>query len=123
MTTDGDTKGDRGPDWATDRRWQAGFIVGSVLGVAAALLGRRAERSARRGLVDWDAVERLAIARAASAPGRLTPLELRAADTAYRDAMAVVVPRLAAALGRSLPGVVDRAAVVDRAGWVQANVV
>jgi coenzyme F420 biosynthesis associated uncharacterized protein len=113
----------RRPDWAGDRRWQVGFLVGSVLGVAATLLGRRAERSARRGLVDWAVVERLAITRAAGAPGRLSPLELRAADAAYRDAMAVVVPRLAAALGTPLPGVVERSAVVDRAGWVRANVV
>jgi coenzyme F420 biosynthesis associated uncharacterized protein len=114
--------GGRRPDWAGDRRWQAGFLVGSALGVAATVLGRRAERSARRGLVDWDAVERLAVARATGAPGHLSPLELRAADAAYRDAMAVVVPRLAAALGTPLPGVVERSVVVDRAGWVLANV-
>lgn len=114
--------GGRRPDWPRDRRWQAGFLVGSVLGVAATVLGRRAERSARRGLVDWDGVERLAAARASAAPGRLSPLELRAAEAAYRDAMAVVVPRLAAALGTPLPGVVERSAVVDRAGWVRANV-
>ncbi len=112
----------RRPDWAGDRRWQAGFLVGSALGVAATVLGRRAERSARRGLVDWEAVERLAVRRASAAPGHLSPLELRAADAAYRDAMAMVVPRLAAALGTPLPGVVERAAVVDRAGWVRANV-
>jgi coenzyme F420 biosynthesis associated uncharacterized protein len=114
--------GGRRPDWAGDRRWQAGFLVGSALGVVATVLGRRAERSARRGLVDWDAVERLAVSRATAAPGHLSPLELRAADAAYRDAMAVVVPRLAAALGKPLPGVVERASVVDRAGWVRANV-
>ena len=115
--------GGRRRDRASDRRWQAGFLVGSALGVAATMLGRRAERSARRGLVDWDAVERFAVERAAAAPGHLSPLELRAAEAAYRDAMAVVVPRLAAALGTPLPGVVDRAAVVDRAGWVRANIV
>lgn len=97
--------------------------MGSVLGAAATVLGRRAERSARRGLVDWDAVQRLAVERAAAAPGRLSPLELRATEAAYRDAMAVVAPRLAAALGTPLPGVVERAAVVDRAGWVRANIV
>ncbi|HEX5591640.1 MAG TPA: zinc-dependent metalloprotease [Candidatus Limnocylindrales bacterium] len=115
--------GPRRPDWTSDRRWQAGFLVGSALGVAATVLGRRAERSARRGLVDWADVERLAIERASAAPGRLSPLELRAAEAAYRDAMSVVVPRLSAALGTPLPGVVDRASVVDRAGWVRANVV
>jgi coenzyme F420 biosynthesis associated uncharacterized protein len=114
--------GARRPDWAGDRRWQAGFLVGSALGVAATVLGRRAERSARRGLVDWDAVERLAVARATAAPGHLSPLELRAAEAAYRDAMAAVVPRLAEALGKPLPGVVERSVVVDRAGWVLANV-
>jgi coenzyme F420 biosynthesis associated uncharacterized protein len=114
--------GSRRPDWTGDRRWQAGFLVGSALGVAATVLGRRAERSARRGLVDWEAVERLAVDRASSAPGALSPLELKAAETAYREAMAAVVPRLSEALGTPLPGVVERAMVVDRAGWVRANV-
>jgi coenzyme F420 biosynthesis associated uncharacterized protein len=35
--------------------------------------------------------------------------------------MARVAPALAARLGTELPGVVDRVAVVDRAGWVAAN--
>jgi coenzyme F420 biosynthesis associated uncharacterized protein len=108
--------------WRDDRRWQAGFLLGSAIGAAATVLGRRAERIARRGLVDWAAVERLAIRRAEKAQGRLTPLELRAAEGAYREAMARVVPRLAEALGTELPGVVDRASVVDRAGWIRANV-
>ena len=112
----------RRPDWPGDRRWQAGFLVGSALGVAATVIGRRAERSARRGLVDWADVERRAVDRAASAPGALSPLELAAADAAYRQAMAAVVPRLAEALGTPLPGVVERAIVVDRAGWVRANI-
>jgi coenzyme F420 biosynthesis associated uncharacterized protein len=112
----------RGSDWASDRRWQAGFLLGSVLGVAATVLRRRAEGSARRGLVDWSDVERVAVARVEHLPGRLSPVELRAADLAYRDAMADVVPRLAEALGTPLPGVTERAGVVDRAGWVRANV-
>jgi coenzyme F420 biosynthesis associated uncharacterized protein len=112
----------RGSDWASDRRWQAGFLVGSVLGVAATVLRHRAEGSARRGLVDWSDVERVAVGRVEHLPGRLSPVELRAADLAYRDAMALVVPRLAEALGTPLPGVIERAAVVDRAGWVRANV-
>jgi coenzyme F420 biosynthesis associated uncharacterized protein len=111
-----------GSGWRDDRRWQAGFLLGSAIGAAATVLGRRAERLARRGLVDWAAVERLAIRRAERAPGRLTAIELRAAEGAYREAMARVVPRLGEALGTSLPGVVERAAVVDRAGWIRANV-
>jgi coenzyme F420 biosynthesis associated uncharacterized protein len=112
----------RDSSWRTDRRWQAGFLLGSVLGVAATVIGRQAERSARTGLVDWGLVERIAVGRAARAPGALSAMELAAADNAYRDAMAVVVPRLEAALGRPLPGVVERASVVDRAGWIRANV-
>jgi coenzyme F420 biosynthesis associated uncharacterized protein len=108
--------------WRSDRRWQAGFLIGSALGAAATVVGRRAERLARRGLVDWDQVERLAVRRAERAPGRLTPHELQATEGEYRAAMARVVPRLGEALGTSLPGVVDRATVVDRAGWVRANV-
>ncbi len=108
--------------WRADRRWQAGFLVGSAIGAAATVLGRRAERAARRGLVDWGTVERTAIRRAEKAPGRLSALELRAADGAYRESMARIVPRLSEALGTQLPGVVERASVVDRAGWIRANV-
>ena len=111
-----------GSGWRGDRRWQVGFLLGSAIGAAATVLGRRAERIARRGLVDWGTVERVAIRRTAKAPGKLSALELRAADGAYREAMARVVPRLGEALGTPLPGVVERATVVDRAGWVRANV-
>jgi coenzyme F420 biosynthesis associated uncharacterized protein len=111
-----------GTGWRADRRWQAGFLLGSAIGAAATVLGRRAERIARRGLVDWGTVERVAIRRSEKAPGKLSALELRAADGAYREAMARVVPRLGEALGTSLPGVVERATVVDRAGWIRANV-
>jgi coenzyme F420 biosynthesis associated uncharacterized protein len=115
-------RGWRSRGWRADRRWQAGFLLGSAIGAAATVLGRRVERVARRGLVDWGAVERIAVRRAEKAPGRLSALELKAADGAYREAMARVVPRLGEALGTSLPGVVERASVVDRAGWIRANV-
>jgi coenzyme F420 biosynthesis associated uncharacterized protein len=111
-----------GNGWRGDRRWQAGFLLGSIIGAAATVVGRRAERSARTGLVDWGSVERIAVRRASHAPGALSPSELRAADAAYREAMALVVPRLEAALAMPLPGVVDRASVVDRAGWIRANI-
>jgi coenzyme F420 biosynthesis associated uncharacterized protein len=108
--------------WRDDRVWQAGFLVGSALGAAAAVLGRRAEREARRGLVDWPQVERIAVARLRRAPGALSADELRAAEPAYAEAMARIVPALGRTLGTELPGVVERADVVDRAGWVQANI-
>jgi coenzyme F420 biosynthesis associated uncharacterized protein len=108
--------------WRDDRIWQAGFIVGSALGAAATVIGRRAERAARRGLVDWERAEQVAVNRLRSAPGTLTAEELRATEADYAAAMAVIVPRLGAALETELPGVVERAGVVDRAGWVHANV-
>jgi coenzyme F420 biosynthesis associated uncharacterized protein len=111
-----------GPAWRDDRIWQAGFLVGSALGAAATVLGRRAEHVARRGLVDWPRAERIAAARLRGAPGALSPDELRATEPAYAAAMAAIVPRLSAALGTELPGVVERSGVVDRAGWVAANV-
>jgi coenzyme F420 biosynthesis associated uncharacterized protein len=123
MSGPGQQRGERpAGSWRSDRRWQAGFLVGSILGAAATVVGRRAERAARTGLVDWAAVERIATRRASRAPGALTAIELRAAEGAYREAMARVVPRLEEALGTALPGVVERASVVDRAGWVRANV-
>lgn len=113
----------RGGTWRDDRAWQAGILIGSALGAAATVVGRRLERSARSGLVDWPAVERLAIARLERAPGTLTAAELRGAEPAYAEAMARIVPALSAALGTELPGVVERSGVVDRAGWVRANTV
>jgi coenzyme F420 biosynthesis associated uncharacterized protein len=107
--------------WREDRVWQAGFLIGTALGAAATVVGRHAERAARRGLVDWKVVERIAIGRLATAPGALDPAELRAAEPAYTEAMGQIVPALSAALGASLPGVVERSGVVDRAGWVRAN--
>ena len=109
------------PSWRDDRVWQAGFLIGSALGAAATIAGRRAEKAARRGLVDWPEVERIAIGRIRAAPGSLDPAELRSAEPAYAAAMARIVPALTTALGSPLPGVVERAGVVDRAGWVRAN--
>ncbi|HVL54078.1 MAG TPA: zinc-dependent metalloprotease [Vitreimonas sp.] len=104
------------------RAWQAGFLVGAGLGAAATLIGRRAERFARQGLVDWPQVERIAVERLRRAPGTLSAAQLEASEPAYAAAMARIVPRLSEALESDLPGIVERTAVVDRAGWVGANV-
>ncbi|HEX7399295.1 MAG TPA: zinc-dependent metalloprotease [Candidatus Limnocylindrales bacterium] len=103
--------------------WQAGFLVGAALGAVITVLGRRAEDEARTGLVDWHAVGRLAEARLRHAPGRLGAPEIATTEPAYAAAMARVVPALEKALGVPLPGIVDRVAVVDRAGWLEANLV
>jgi coenzyme F420 biosynthesis associated uncharacterized protein len=102
---------------------QAGFLIGTAVGAAVTVLGRRMERSARQGLVDWAGVERIAEARLRRAPGALPRAELTASEPAYDRAMEQVIPALSAALGTELPGVVERVGVVDRAGWVRANVV
>jgi coenzyme F420 biosynthesis associated uncharacterized protein len=81
------------------------------------------ERSARHGgLIDWKAVERIAADRVRNSPGTLTAEELRRAEPVYAAAMAEIVPALSAALETELPGIVERSGVVDRAGWVHANV-
>jgi coenzyme F420 biosynthesis associated uncharacterized protein len=110
-------------DPRSDRVLQVGFLVGAAVGAAATVVGRRAERAARRGLVDWPTVERVAIERARRAPGSLAVDQIAAAEPAYAAAMERIVPVLARALETELPGVVERVGVVDRAGWVKANVV
>ena len=115
-------RGERGPSWREDHVWQAGFLLGSALGAVATVAGRHAEKAARRGLVDWPDVERIAVARLRAAPGTLDAAELRATEPIYAEAMARIVPALAAVLGSELPGVVDRSGVIDRAGWVRANI-
>ena len=89
-----------GRGWRDDRVWQAGFLVGSALGAVATVVGRRAERSARQGLVDWPAAEKIAVARLKQAPGALSPDELQATEASYAEAMSKIVPRLSARGGR-----------------------
>ena len=110
------------PRWQADRVWQVGFLIGSAVGAAATVVGRRAEREARRGLVDWAEVERIAIGRLAAAPGALQPDEIEAVAPRYAAAMDRIVPALTARLGSALPGVVERVGVVNRADWVRANI-
>ena len=111
-----------GPARTRDRFLEAGFLVGAAAGAAVTVLGRRAEQSARRGLIDWRAAERIAAARVRNAPGTLDPLELRRAEPIYAAAMAEIVPALSHALDAELPGIVERSGVVDREAWVHANV-
>ncbi len=103
--------------------WQAGFLVGRSGGRrrhGAGPAGRRRGAHGTRGLAGGWAVRRgPSAARARPADGP----EIAATEPAYRAAMARVVPALEAALGAPLPGIVDRVAVVDRAGWVEANLV
>src|SRR5688572_31531764 len=99
---------ERRPSWRDDRAWQAGILIGSALGAAATVVGRRMEQTAREGLVDWPAVERFAIGRLEGAPGALDAAELRSVEPAYAEAMARIVPALSTALGTELPGVVER---------------
>ena len=99
----------------------AGFVIGAIAGAAVTVVGRRAERSARRGLIDWAAAERLAADRVRNAPGTLDAWELEQAAPIYAAAMAEVVPALSRALAADLPGIVERSGVVDRETWIHAN--
>ncbi|MGH2466269.1 MAG: zinc-dependent metalloprotease [Candidatus Limnocylindrales bacterium] len=104
-----------------DRAWQAGLLLGAAMGIAGGYLGRRAERVSRQGLVDWRRADAIAAARLRRAPGVLPASEIAAAGPAYAAIMDRIVPLLEARLGQPLPGVVERHAVVDRAGWAAAS--
>ena len=108
--------------WRRDTFLRAGFVVGAIAGAAATVLGRRAERSARRGLIDWKAAERQAADRVRNSTGTLTEDELQRAAPIYAAAMAEIVPALSKALDTELPGIVERSEVVSRETWVHANV-
>jgi coenzyme F420 biosynthesis associated uncharacterized protein len=106
-----------------DRAWQIGFALGAAVAVAAGIARRRALRVGREGLVDWERAEAIAARRLRRAPGALSAEELAATQPIYDAAMARIVPLLETWLGRPLPGVVERHAVVDRVGWARANLV
>jgi len=105
------------------RRWRTGLLMGAAAGLAAGYLGRRAGRIARAGLVDWPRAMAVADGRLRRAPGALDEAALDEAGPAYAAAMDRIVPLLEARLGQTLPGVVDRHAVVSRGGWVAANMI
>jgi coenzyme F420 biosynthesis associated uncharacterized protein len=100
---------------------RAGLLIGAVVGAAVTVTSRRVEQSARRGLIDWPAAERIAVARVKRSPGALPDHELHMADRVYAAAMEEIVPALGNALGTELPGVVERSAVIGRASWVHDN--
>ena len=109
--------------WRDDRLWQVGFLVGSALGAAApSPAGGPSSRPAR--------ARRLAAGRAhrggpaADAPGDADARRsCGPTEPAYAAAMATDrAGALATHSGPSCPGVVERVEVVDRAGWVHANV-
>ncbi|MGZ6266010.1 MAG: zinc-dependent metalloprotease, partial [Candidatus Limnocylindrales bacterium] len=118
----GRVSGSSRPSWKRDAFLQAGILVGAAIGAAVTVLGRRVEESARRGLVDWDAAERVAVARIGRAPGRLESFELERAAPIYASAMEEIVPALSKALDARLPGVVERSGVIDRETWIHENV-
>jgi coenzyme F420 biosynthesis associated uncharacterized protein len=110
--------------WRYERALGLGIFVGAAgLAIASRYLAGRAQRAAGEGLVDWQRAEQIALGRLARAEGRLPVAELRAAEPAYEQAMAAVVPLLETQLALPLPGVVERHAVVDRADWARANLV
>ena len=108
---------------SNERAIGLGIAVGAGLAIGARYVARRAQHAAEQGLVDWERVEQIAVARLANAPGALSAADLHAADDDYARAMAASIPLLERHLGRPLPGVVERHEVVDRATWVRANVV
>jgi coenzyme F420 biosynthesis associated uncharacterized protein len=99
-----------------------GIAVGAGVALATRYIAHRAQRTPR-GLVDWQRVEDIAVARLEAAPGALSAADLHRADADYARAMATAIPLLEQHLGRPLPGVVERHEVVDRAGWARANIV
>jgi coenzyme F420 biosynthesis associated uncharacterized protein len=108
--------------WRRETVIVAGLLTAVAIGVGAKVLGRRAEVSARRGLIDWEDAERIASDRIRNAPGALSDWELASADAIYGAAMVRIVPALSRALDMELPGIVERSGVVDRETWVHANI-
>jgi coenzyme F420 biosynthesis associated uncharacterized protein len=103
----------------SNRAVRIGVAIG--LGMTARAIAGRATANVPEGLVDWERAERIARRRLRSAPGHLTPAELRTTAPSYARHMDRVVPLLEERLGATLPGVVERHAVVSRGQWAAAN--
>jgi len=110
--------------WRNERALGLAIAIGAAgVAVASRYLAGRAHRAAGEGLVDWRRAEQIASSRLSRAAGALPKAELRAAEAEYARIMNAVVPLLETRLDLPLPGVVERHAVVDRAGWAKANLV
>ena len=116
-----------GGGWVTADRLMRNRAVQLGVAIGAGYVWRRlSERNGPKadpGLVDWTQVERIADRRFRASPGALSQRELQTAVPAYEAAMTRIVPLLEQRLGSTLPGVVERHAVVDRTGWARANMV
>ena len=83
--------------WRSSRSVRVGLAIG--LGLTARKVADRVTSRPAEGLVDWPRAQRIAHRRLLRAPGRLTPVQLRAAAPAYARHMERVVPLLEARLG------------------------
>ena len=122
QSSSGDSSRSGRPGWRRDAFLQAGFLVGAALGAAATVMGRRMERSARRGLIDWRVAERIAVDRVRNSPGTLDAARAYRGRAGVRGGHAGDRAGTGGRARDGAPGIVERSAVVAREDWVRANV-
>ncbi len=102
------------------RAISAGLLVGAAAGVLVGAAERYARRSAHQ-LVDWDCAVAVARRTCGKAP-LLTPAARAALEAEYRAVLERIEGPIAAFTRTSLPLQGTAVQVLDRPGWIRANV-
>jgi len=100
-----------------------GIVVGGLLATVATVAQREIVRRAGSQLIDWEAVRLIARRRLGAHAARIPAGQRVAAEAFYRTALLRIEPVVAAEIGAQLPEALDVPAVVDRAEWIDLNLV
>jgi coenzyme F420 biosynthesis associated uncharacterized protein len=100
-----------------------GIVVGGLLATVATVAQREIVRRAGTQLIDWEAVRLIARRRLGAQGSPLSARQRSAAEAFYRETLLRIEPAIAAEIGAQLPEALEVPAVVDRAEWVDLNLV
>lgn len=100
-----------------------GIVVGGLLATVATVAQREIVRRAGSQLIDWEAVRLIARRRLGVHAAPIPAGQRAAAEAFYRTALLRIEPVVAAEIGAQLPQALEVPAVVDRAEWIDLNLV
>ena len=100
-----------------------GLIVGTAVAAGATVLQREIIRRAGPQLIDWDTVREVARRRLGASGAPIPARDRRRAEDFYRETLLRIEPVVAEEIGASLPEALEVPAVVDRAEWIDLNLV
>lgn len=100
-----------------------GIVVGGLLATVAGVAQREIVRRAGTRLIDWEQVRLIARRRLGVHAAPIPAAQRAAAEAFCREALLRIEPLVAEEIGSRLPEALEVPAVVDRAQWIDLNLV